>query len=394
MQNKLRLIILLLIFWSMGFISRQYRLPPHDLIRDISKIFRTAIVPTKGGIKTTSCKNYRFTLVNKKAKFEPRDGAGALYFNKKLFLIAGWYPSHNRKWPKATNNEVWVSNNFGETWDLIKPNTYGTKSFDNKKDFMGRFMGGYVNHNGYMYILGGDIEQKFHINDVWRSKNGKEWELVNPKPPWSPRVKQITFSYRDYIYVMGGQTHPLNISNQNVNETYYRDIWKSKNGKVWEKVEVKKNIPYSVGGIYGQGFVHQDQVYIPGGASTSNPKLANKESDIYKAVWTSKDKLEVWEKISDQGQSKKFQGGLLYHDTAIYDNKIWTIGGFRKGSTGKREGSTNEIWFSDKGINWTRLNCSPIIPTHASLVWSTPKGIVIAGGYGFSRQVWRLSKIE
>jgi len=50
------------------------------------------------------------------------DGAGALVFNDRMFLIGGWNPSDPEYYPRACVNDVWSSDN-GADWVMEKPNT-------------------------------------------------------------------------------------------------------------------------------------------------------------------------------------------------------------------------------------------------------------------------------
>jgi hypothetical protein len=68
-------------------------------------------------------KNYEWVKVTLNADFPPRDGAGALVKDGKMWLIGGWNPRDRKSFPRICNNEVWCSTN-GVTWSLIKPNTF------------------------------------------------------------------------------------------------------------------------------------------------------------------------------------------------------------------------------------------------------------------------------
>lgn len=397
-----RKISLAFIFLLIGFYFRHLNIFPTKNILKIDNLISEFIF-SKGSRKSISCKNYEFTLINANAPYGARDGAGAVYFDKKLFLIGGWNPNDKENFPKNTSNDVWKSEDYGISWENIKPNTYNHNFRKNKfSDFEGRHYSGFIVHKNYIYIVGGDEIQGRHINDIWKSKNGKDWELVNANPEWAPRAFHVTFSYKEYMYVMGGQTMPKTIEdipnktiedeikNNDLSEIYYRDIWRSKDGKDWEKVKIKNNISHLVAGIGGSGFVLNDFVYIPGGFSATN--YANKKKDYWKKVWKSEGDLSSWEKVSDLGPNKLNDSGKSYFDTATYDNKIWVIGGHTV--RGWRERDSNQIWNSSNGIDWYKLNCSPLKPTHSTSIWSTEEGLIISAGHGWSKKIWKLSKIE
>ena len=50
---------------------------------------------------------YRWTPVNENCAFAPRDGAGALTFKGKMWLLGGWNPLDKVHFPKICNSEVW-----------------------------------------------------------------------------------------------------------------------------------------------------------------------------------------------------------------------------------------------------------------------------------------------
>ncbi|MBN80061.1 MAG: hypothetical protein CMJ70_07970, partial [Planctomycetaceae bacterium] len=87
--------------------------------------------------------NYQWTNVTHQAPYAPRDGAGALTFQNRMFLLGGWHPGNKRDFPRICNNEVWRSNN-GKDWQRIKPNTFLDPTFDPTADWEGRHTGGYV----------------------------------------------------------------------------------------------------------------------------------------------------------------------------------------------------------------------------------------------------------
>lgn len=330
---------------------------------------------------------YNFELVNAKAPFAPRDGAGAIFHQGKLFLIGGWNPSDKINFPRITSNDVWASYDYGYSWKKIKENTY-TKGFpkNSESDFEGRHTAGYVSLGKYMYILGGDANQGYHINNIYRSADGIKWELINKSPPWAPRALHLSFVFNKFIYVIGGQTMPRFTPLEPVGEFYYRDIWKSKDGIKWTRVHPVGPLWQPRGGYGGSGFVLNNEVYVIGGFNYDS--LINHQRNIHTDVWKTKN-LKNWERVTSQAAWSKKGGGFQYHDTAIYDGKLWLIGGNKLG-----HGNTNEVWFSSNGKDWEQYLHTPFKPTHATSVWSTPEGIIIGAGNSFSKEIWKISKIK
>ena len=150
---------------------------------------------------------YEWEQVTAHAPFAPRDGAGSLVFQDRMWLLGGWSPQDSVYFPRICNNEVWSSVD-GLSWDLVKPNSFIDDSFDASLDWEGRHTAGYVVHDDLMWIAGGDVNQGYYQNDVWSSTDGKDWTLRVDPVPWGPRALHHTVAFRDHIWVIGGQTVP------------------------------------------------------------------------------------------------------------------------------------------------------------------------------------------
>ncbi|MBI5828405.1 MAG: hypothetical protein HZB20_02425, partial [Chloroflexi bacterium] len=139
--------------------------------------------------------DYEWVKITTSAAFAPRDGAGALSFHGKMWLLGGWNPStaHRALFPRICNNEVWSSVD-GAAWALEKPNTFKDQSFDPASDWEGRHTAGYAVYRNKMWIIGGDVNQGHYQNDVWNSTDGRAWSLVNRghSVPWGPRALHYT----------------------------------------------------------------------------------------------------------------------------------------------------------------------------------------------------------
>ena len=396
MKTNLFFIFGFIVIFVWGLTTGVYRIFPYEQIRLTKKFIiyleREYVNLIRNFSSTPCMKNtetsftfgdYIIELQNEKAPFLQRDGAGALYFNNELFLAGGWLPNPD-VFPKYTSNDVWKSSDDGVTWQMIKGNTRPSNNHS-LDGWEGRHTAGYVMHNGEMFIVGGDANRGYHINDVWKSSDGANWELVNKTPPWAPRALHLSFSYNGYIYVIGGQTMPLFVDDNNLDEIYYRDIWRSTDGKKWEKVIVKGDLFTHRGGG-GSAIVLNDEVYIVGGFTYNH--IVNNNRDVWTDVWKSSGNLDYWEKIGKTPVNEAGDG-FMYHNLASFDNKLWLIGGLRL-RTNKPD--TNEIWFSSNGLNWEQVSCSPLKKTHARTVFSTDNSIVITGG--MSRKVWRIRRIK
>ena len=159
---------------------------------------------------------YEWRCVTENAAFAARDGAGALVFQDKMWLLGGWNPGDKVHFPLICNSEVWSSAD-GASWTLENP----------QAPWEGRHTAGYVVHNDRMWIVGGDCNQGHYQNDVWSSADGIHWDLANDHVPWAPRVLHYTLAFDGRIWVMGGQTIP---NFADADEVFHNDVWSSDDG--------------------------------------------------------------------------------------------------------------------------------------------------------------------
>ena len=139
---------------------------------------------------------YSWSPVTLSAAFAPRDGAGALCYDGRMWLLGGWNPRNKVHFPKTCNSEVWSSVN-GSDWSL-----HGHAPWE------GRHTAGYAVHDGAMWVIGGDANQGHYQSDVWRSANGVDWEIVCEQVPWAPRALHYTVAFDGAEAAALGVRHP------------------------------------------------------------------------------------------------------------------------------------------------------------------------------------------
>src|SRR5262249_4186980 len=79
-------------------------------------------------------REYAWVRVTARAGFAPRDGAGALVFGGRMWLLGGWNPGDKKHFPRTCNNEVWSSTD-GAAWRLDKANSFLDQKFDPQLDW-------------------------------------------------------------------------------------------------------------------------------------------------------------------------------------------------------------------------------------------------------------------
>ena len=130
------------------------------------------LAPNVLALAADNVPTYRWKPVTLKAPFAARDGAGAVVYKGRMWLLGGWNPGDKVHFPRICNNEVWSSRD-GLDWKLDKPNTFLDQNFDTSRDWEGRHTAGYVVYRKKMWIIGGDVNQGHYQNDVWNSTDGR-----------------------------------------------------------------------------------------------------------------------------------------------------------------------------------------------------------------------------
>jgi hypothetical protein len=119
---------------------------------------------------------YSWSPVTLSAAFAPRDGAGALCFDGRMWLLGGWNPGDKVHFPTTCNSEVWSSVD-GKNWTF--------------------------HGDGRVWVLEGWHELGTNRNDVWHSADGVDWEEL-ADTPWAPRHAASVFVFDDALWMVAG----------------------------------------------------------------------------------------------------------------------------------------------------------------------------------------------
>ncbi|MFC1453918.1 hypothetical protein ACFLQL_01925 [Verrucomicrobiota bacterium] len=316
-------------------------------------------------IKDAPIYKYQWSRVTEKAAFAARDGAGALVYKDKMWLIGGWNPGDKDHFPRICNSEVWSSVD-GADWRLELK----------EAPWEGRHTAGYCVLNDKMWIVGGDCNQHHYQNDVWNSADGKTWTCVTRNVPWAPRALHYTVMFKDMIWIMGGQTMPAFAGGK---EQFYGDIWVSPDGARWDKIEPKE--PYwPQRGMIGGSVVFKNRMWILGGGTYDTP--AHPARKFYNDVWSSPDGIH-WEIVLPSSPWHPRQ----YHDVAVFDNKMWVMEGYHQDG-----GNRRDVWFSADGVTWYELPNTPWTARHAASVFVYDNALWMVTGNNMQSDVWKLAR--
>ena len=320
-------------------------------------------------------REYRWIQVNAAAPFAPRDGAGALVFADKIWLLGGWSPADKTYFPRICNNEVWSSAD-GIDWTLVKENTFAA-GYDPAVDWEGRHTAGYAVFNERMWIVGGDGNQGHYQNDVWSSADGAHWDCVNRDVAWGPRLLHYTFVLRDKIWILGGQTLPQFAPAE---ERFYDDVWHTEDGVDWQRLEPREPC-WTPRGMIGGSAIFQDRVWIVGGGTYDTPDYPDRI--YYNDVWSSADGIDWHCHVETAPWAPRD-----YHEIAVFDDKLWLLEGF----DGK--GNRNDVWYSSDGESWTELPDVPWAPRHAASVCVHRNALWVIAGNNMESDVWKLERVD
>lgn len=307
------------------------------------------------------------------APFAPRDGAGALTFRDRMWLIGGWNPRHEY-FPSICVNDVWSSAD-GLEWTLEKPNTFGLADFDAERDWEGRHTAGYVVHNDRMWIVGGDCNQGHYQDDVWWSEDGRTWTCVTRDVPWGPRALHHTVAHDGWIWVIGGQTVPQFAPDD---ERFYNDAWRSRDGETWECVT--DDLPFPQRGMIGGSAVHEGRIWILGGGTYDTPAIPDRR--FYNDVWSTDDGVD-WTCHTESAAWHPRQ----YHEVAAWDGRLWVLEGYHADG-----GNRNDVWHSADGVTWREVVNTPWAPRHAASVFVHRGALWMVTGNNMESDVWRLGR--
>ncbi len=145
-------------------------------------------------------------------------GGSLVEFNGKLISFGGnEYDDFS-----TSTNQIRVSDN-GTDWQLVEEGDSLTS----------RSLHTALVHNNKLWVIAGGNDNL--LNDVWSTENGLDWVQVTADAGFPPRMGHASVSHQEYMYITHG-------SSRLVRDLFYgpsdtrQDVWKSKNGIDWEQV--------------------------------------------------------------------------------------------------------------------------------------------------------------
>ena len=275
------------------------------------------------------------------APWTRRDSMGWAVFQDKMWFLGGFIPTRV--------NDVWSSSD-GVNWEEVTPaapwaarNLPCTLVYDDK-----------------IWIFAGADNPHVSYNDVWCSADGKHWEAATLDAPWGKRSAASAVVFDGRMWLFGG----FDIAKFH----HYQDVWTSIDGKNWDLVE--EHAPWSARSMQ-TSVVFDGKMWLMGGG-VYNTNYPYNTVVNHNDVWCTTDG-KSWEMVAVAAawQERRF------HASAVYDDKMWIIGGHT-------HGNRNDVWFSSDGANWVEAKGDPIWPIrHAPVCLDLPGQTV------GDRRLWR-----
>jgi hypothetical protein len=297
--------------------------------------------------------------VTERAPWQARDSSGELVFGGRMWLFGGWFDSFS-----PPPRDVWSSAD-GQNWEQVTAEApWKHSDLPMTVVFQDRMwiMGGWYN---------GRLPGHSASNEVWSSRDGKDWTQVIAQAGWSPRIAAGIVSFRGRMWILGGT------------ENYYfgdesslkNDVWSSADGVQWKRES--PHAPWSPR-AYHAALVHDDKLWVLGGGNYVPEYHARND------VWCSSDGV-TWEQVTDNAP----WAPRLWFSAVVYRQQMWVLGGW----SNLPSRNYGDVWHSADGRQWRQL-ITPIMwkERHEHSAFVHDDQLWIAGGHAqpLSSEVWSL----
>lgn len=182
--------------------------------------------------------------------------------------------------------------------------------------------------NGKIWVMGGVDNTFTHFNDVWSSTDGVNWTQETAAAPWPARTLHASVVFNNEIWVLGGLNYLAG---------EYGDVWSSPDGVNWTQHAATGQTGHWSARTGLQTVVFNNRLWVLGG-------LGLMSSSVLNDVWSSVDGVNWVQESTAAGWSGRGIG-----DSVVFDNRMWMLGG----SDLTLNNGKNDVWSSTDGVNWT-----------------------------------------
>jgi N-acetylneuraminic acid mutarotase len=238
--------------------------------------------------------------------------------------------------------------------------------------FQKRHTAATYNLDSTAYVVGGDVF--YPGTDSW-VYNGSTWSQRASNCGIGVRSLMGAAYLNGAFYIVGGQVDRL------ISAGKYDNVLRSTdNCATFTQIATT---PFVCGNLWGACAAFKGRIWKVCGGIYDDGNIGNRTYP--KEIYSSADGITwVYEGI--------FPGsGRQYHQTIVFDDKLWVIGGFY--NIGATTDNLGDTWYSANGVDWTQLTGSAITDLHALTAWvgsdnkihtsggSTDPGTVITNKY-------------
>ena len=209
--------------------------------------------------------------------------------------------------------------------------------------------------NNKLLVFGGIGTQLSHLNDVWESSDGINWQQL-ANAPWSERAMFASIKFHNEIYLIGGGVYNVDfVYNLDRN---FNDVWKTQNGSSWHLVTANAGFrPRRFHNVF-----ELDNTLFIGSGFSLDPR------------------------IFPDTLTGLLKSSLTPRQLAYYDQ-----------DKGRYYGNLNDIWKSDNGINWFKIHTTDTFSVrHEPFVVVKNDAAYWIGGFGVDlyNDVWKFRVIR
>lgn len=210
------------------------------------------------------------------APWAGRAGLSSVVHNGAIFILGGSQgdDASTGGSGRVLFDDVWMSRN-GRDW---------TEVVGTGPKWSPRAGAMVLSKDGFIYVLGGErgfscgfepnspcqpATATLYFNDVWRSRDGSDWELVTSSAGWSPRPGHQCVVLINQIVCFGGYGEVPGAPPVPANPT---DIWTSRDGKKWIELLPPAAPPWN-GGSPADMKYDFDALVISGNRAGQRPSI-------------------------------------------------------------------------------------------------------------------------
>jgi hypothetical protein len=233
----------------------------------------------------------------------------------------------------------WVSTN-GTEWSRVAPQRYLPVRTDAANCL----------HDDALWQIGG-TDGFVDYNDVYRTTDGQDWQIIKGNPPFAPRSRGAAVSYHGSLLLAGGEAS----APQGGTRIPNRDIWKTTDGLSWDLVTT--GTPFTVEG--------------PGNLQVLGNKLWAIETNGAQRAWSSDDGVS-WTLQADALPFGRRQMPAL----TLWHNKLWLSGGLNTSNQ-----VLDDLWTTTDGQHWQAqpISGARLARYHHTLA-ATPDRLLLLNG--------------